>query len=86
MQHPSQLLTKKQLIIDADPQGNASTGLGIPYENRSPNLYDLIISRELDPSAIKETEVPNLSIITSNTNLVIAEVELSLTLKKESLS
>ena len=71
------------LIIDADPQGNASTGLGIPYENRSPNLYELITNRELDPSAIKETQVPNLSIITSNTNLAAAEVELANVEKRE---
>ena len=76
-------INKKVLIIDADPQGNASTGLGIPYENRSPNLYELITSRELDPSAIKETQVPNLSIITSNTNLAAAEVELANVEKRE---
>ena len=76
-------INKKVLIIDADPQGNASTGLGIPYENRSPNLYELIIGRELDPSAIKETQVPNLSIITSNTNLAAAEVELANVEKRE---
>ena len=76
-------INKKVLIIDADPQGNASTGLGIPYENRSPNLYELITSRELDPSAIKETQVPNLRIITSNTNLAAAEVELANVEKRE---
>ena len=76
-------INKKVLIIDADPQGNASTGLGIPYENRSPNLYELITNRELDPSAIKETQVPNLSIITSNTNLAAAEVELANVEKRE---
>ena len=76
-------INKKVLIIDADPQGNASTGLGIPYENRSPNLYELIIGRELDPSAIKETQVPNLNIITSNTNLAAAEIELASVEKRE---
>ena len=76
-------INKKVLIIDADPQGNASTGLGIPYENRSPNLYELITNRELDPSAIKETQVPNLRIITSNTNLAAAEVELANVEKRE---
>ena len=76
-------INKKVLIIDADPQGNASTGLGIPYENRSPNLYELIINRELDSSAIKETQVPNLRIITSNTNLAAAEVELATVEKRE---
>jgi len=76
-------INKKVLIIDADPQGNASTGLGIPYEDRSPNLYELIINRELDTRAIKETQVPNLRIITSNTNLAAAEVELANVAKRE---
>ena len=76
-------IDKKVLIIDADPQGNASTGLGIPYEGRKPNLYELIIERELDTSAIKETQVPNLRIITSDTNLAAAEVELTNVEKRE---
>ncbi len=76
-------INKKVLIIDADPQGNASTGLGIAYENRIPSLYELIVNRNLDPNAIKETPVPNLSIITSNTNLAAAEVELTNVEKRE---
>ena len=41
-------INKKILLIDADPQGNASTGIGISYENRNPNLYDLIVNEALD--------------------------------------
>ena len=37
---------KKILLVDADPQGNASTGMGISYDNRDPGLYDLIVNRE----------------------------------------
>ena len=37
-------INKKTLLIDSDPQGNASTGIGISYDNRSPNLYDLIVN------------------------------------------
>ena len=69
-------ISKKTLLIDADPQGNASTGIGISYENRSPNLYDLIVSGVLDENAIKKTLVPNLDIITANTNLAASEIEL----------
>ena len=76
-------INKKVLIIDADPQGNASTGLGIRYEDRDPSLYELIVSREFDRKAIKETLVPNLNIITSNTNLAAAEVELASVEKRE---
>ena len=76
-------INKNVLIIDADPQGNASTGLGIRYENRDPCLYELIVNRKFDQKAIKETLVPNLSIITSNTNLAAAEVELANVEKRE---
>ena len=69
-------IKKKILLIDADPQGNASTGIGISYENRSPNLYNLIVNEAFDESAIKKTLVPGLDIITANTNLAAAEIEL----------
>ena len=70
-------INKKTLLIDADPQGNASTGIGISYENRSPNLYDLIVNESLDLNAIKKTIVPGLDIITANTNLAASEIELA---------
>ena len=69
-------INKKTLLIDADPQGNASTGIGISYENRSPNLYNLIVNENLDLNAIKKTIVPGLDIITANTNLAASEIEL----------
>ena len=70
-------IKKKILLIDADPQGNASTGIGISYEKRNPNLYDLIVGEALDERAIKNTIVPGLDIITSNTNLAASEIELA---------
>ena len=70
-------INKKILLIDADPQGNASTGIGISYENRSPNLYDLIVNESFDENAIKKTLVPGLNIITANTNLAASEIELA---------
>ena len=70
-------INKKILLIDADPQGNASTGIGISYENRNPNLYDLIVNEALDENAIKKTIVPGLDIITANTNLAASEIELA---------
>ena len=76
-------INKKVLIVDADPQGNASTGIGIAYEDRIPSLYDLITKRELDIDAIKKTIVPNLRIIPANTNLAAAEVELTNFEKRE---
>ena len=70
-------INKKILLLDADPQGNASTGIGISYENRSPNLYNLIVNESLDLNAIKKTIVPGLDIITANTNLAASEIELA---------
>ena len=69
-------INKKILLVDADPQGNASTGLGISYENRDPGLYNLIVTGKLNESAIKKTIVPGLDIITANTNLAASEIEL----------
>ena len=69
-------INKKVLLVDADPQGNASTGMGIGYNNRSPNLYNIISSGDFDEEVIKNTIVPNLNIITSNTNLAASEIEL----------
>ena len=69
-------INKKVLLIDADPQGNASTGMGIPYEHRDPSLYDLIVSGSFNKNAIKKTIVPGLEIITANTNLAASEIEL----------
>jgi len=69
-------INKKILLVDADPQGNASTGMGIPYDERDPNLYDLIVSGIYDENAIKKTIVPGLDIITANTNLAASEIEL----------
>ncbi len=76
-------IEKKILLIDADPQGNASTGLGIKYEERNPNLYELIVNGSFDVRAIKKTIVPNLDIITSNTDLAASEIELTNIDKRE---
>jgi chromosome partitioning protein len=76
-------VNNKVLLVDADPQGNASTGIGITYNDRSPSLYDLITKRDFDINAIKKTIVPNLNIISANTNLAAAEVELANIKKRE---
>ena len=69
-------INKKVLIIDADPQGNASTGLGISYDNRKPSIYEMIHEKKLLEEGIKDTIVPGLKIIGANTDLAAAEVEL----------
>ena len=74
---------KNILLVDADPQGNASTGLGIFEENRKPDLYELLMSGVFKKQFIKKTIIPNLDIITSTLNLAAAEIELSEMKKRE---
>ena len=69
-------IKKKVLIIDADPQANATTGVGISYDSREPSLYNLISSNGMDNPSFKTTLVPGLDIITSTTDLAASEVEL----------
>ena len=69
-------IEKKVLIIDSDPQGNASTGLGIEEKHREPTLYKLLSEGRLDEKSIKKTEIPDLDIITATIDLAAAEVEL----------
>ena len=68
---------KNVLIIDADPQGNASTGLGLTYNDRKPSIYEMIHKKKLITEGIKETLIPGLKIIGANTDLAAAEVELT---------
>jgi len=69
---------KKTLLIDLDPQGNASTGLGIPLEDRDLTSYDLIINEEVSlKEAEKSTAIPNLTLVTSTVDLSAVDVELA---------
>lgn len=64
------------LLIDTDPQANASGGLGVDPRGEGPNTYDVIIN-DVDPhEVIVQTGMPFLSLLPSNINLVGAEVEL----------
>ena len=69
-------IKKNVLIIDADPQGNASTGLGLSYDKRNPSIYEMIHEKKFLIDGIKKTLIPGLKIIGANTNLAAAEVEL----------
>ena len=68
---------KKILLVDADPQGNASTGLGVLVEKRAPSLYELIANQKFEEEAIKQTSIPNLNIISSTLDLAASEIELA---------
>jgi chromosome partitioning protein len=67
---------KKVLIIDLDPQGNASTGLGIESRQRVINSYHLLIDQRPLTDAILHTEIPQLDIVPANIDLSAAEIEL----------
>ena len=67
---------KKVLLIDFDPQGNATTGLGIETKFRNPGVYELICESASLKNTIKTTAIPGLNIIPSTQDLSAIEVEL----------
>ncbi len=70
------ILERKVLLVDADPQGNASTGVGIPSDELEATIYEVLVN-DLDvDEVIYETETPNLHLIPAGIQLVGAEVEL----------
>lgn len=64
------------LVIDLDPQGNASTGLGIAATDRSDSAYDLLIEQIPLARCVRPTGIPNLSLVPGTQDLSGAEVEL----------
>ena len=69
------ILGQKILIIDLDPQGNATTGLGEENNDDVKNVYNLLIKKIILKDVIKKTKSENLDIIGSNVNLSGLEVE-----------
>ena len=68
---------EKVLIVDMDPQGNASTGLGVPRETRRVTIYDVVVDgRSVDDAAV-QTTVPGLWIIPADADMSGVEIELS---------
>lgn len=67
---------KKVLIIDIDPQGNTTSGLGIDKDEVENTIYEVIVSDTNIKEAIIQTEFENLEIIPSNINLSGAEIDL----------
>jgi len=64
------------LLVDLDPQGNASTGLGVPREARAQGSYALLVEDRPLADLIRPTAIPNLSILPADPDLAGAEVEL----------
>ena len=68
---------EKVLIVDMDPQGNASTGLGVPRETRRITIYDVVVDGRSIHEAAVHTAVPGLHIIPADADLSGVEIELS---------
>jgi len=71
------LYQKNILLIDLDPQGNLSTGMGIENSNRVQNIYNLLLDDSTIENVIKNTLLPNIDIIPSNQDLSAFDTEVS---------
>jgi chromosome partitioning protein len=67
---------QRVLIIDLDPQGNASTGLGVAHSDRKINAYHVMIGQAQLLDAVHDTDIPKLNVMTSGPDLYGAEIEL----------
>ena len=70
------ILEKKVLLIDSDPQANATSGVGVMESEVEMSIYDCLVGVDDPNDAILETETPNLHLIPSHIDLVGAELEL----------
>ncbi|HEX6958000.1 MAG TPA: AAA family ATPase [Ferrovibrio sp.] len=67
---------ERVLLIDSDPQGNASTGLGLTQDERAFGTYELLMGEAVLEETIRPTKVPNLLIVPASVDLAGAELEL----------
>jgi len=67
---------ERVLLIDIDPQGNASTGLGLPRSARSSSIYDVLISEAPLSAVTVESSVPGLDLVPADADLSGVEIEL----------
>lgn len=77
------ILEKKVLLIDADPQANSSSGVGVFPDEIDTSVYDCMINELKAEEAIYETDTPNLHLMPSSINLVGAELELVNRIRRE---
>jgi len=67
---------KKTLVMDMDPQGNASTGLGIDHSQRKRNAYHVLLGDVSLEAGIQDSTIPNLAVVPSGVDLAAAEIEI----------
>jgi chromosome partitioning protein len=77
------VLGQNVLIVDLDPQGNTSTGLGINKSELKRDVYDLLLHHAAIEEVLKPSEIDNLHIIPATINLAGAEIELVSALSRE---
>lgn len=77
-------LGARVLMVDLDPQGNATSGLGLD-KNLQPSIYDVLINDMPAAEAITPTEFDNLSMLTSNIELAGAEIEMVSLMAREQI-
>ena len=70
-------IKKKVLVLDLDPQGNATVSFGVDRRNAPKNMYQILMGEEKISSAIVWTKIPNLSVVASSKDLAGADFELS---------
>ena len=66
---------KKILVIDLDPQGNATTGFGLQNDDETKTIYDVLNGNSSFENTIKDTKIDNLKIVSSNVDLSGLEIE-----------
>lgn len=67
---------QRVVLIDLDPQGNASTGIGVEYNARKRGSYTLLMGEADGAALVQKTDIENLGVISASTELVGAEIEL----------
>jgi len=74
---------KRTLLVDVDPQGNSTTGLGIDRAKLTLSLYDVLAGKCLLGEVLRQTEIPQLLLIPSTKDLIGAEIELVAAARRE---
>ncbi|MBC5829134.1 MAG: ParA family protein [Candidatus Eremiobacteraeota bacterium] len=74
---------KRVLVVDLDPQGNTTTGLGIDKRSVRRDVYDLLLHHSPIDDVLIETEIPGLTLVPATINLAGAEIELVSALSRE---
>lgn len=74
---------KSVLLVDLDPQGNATSGLGVDKHTLGETVYDALFQHDIAANVVRDTDIPGLQILPANQNLAGAEVQLVSALQRE---